>query len=203
MHDGEEAIQLAELSRKFHGMLICVKHASKLEGILARCRVHIPWVLMTDLRGLVPCMEVLGGNEIPSHPPMLMAVHCESNRQVTRATFHTKQWKQICPLMQNKDCTLVTIGSPSKIMFDLIRNQLGPFGMPRLLGNRDHRKDLPKSVTMSKISRSTEAEQKSDLVLSCMETLPADPYIRRLIQTMTQNDLKNFLDAAVPPVYHD
>merc|ERR550532_2164898 len=158
-----------------------------------------------------------------------MVVHCENNRQVSRAMFHTNQWKQACPLLQNKDCMLVTTGSPSKIMLDLIRKQLGPFGIPRLLRNTDHRKYLPKSVAsitrpmveqfplslhdsescptacvkMSHMSRSTDSEQKSGLVLSCKETLPADPYIGRLIQTMTQTDLKDLLDAAVPPMYHD
>lgn len=228
MHNGEEAIQLTELSRKFHGMLIAVKHAGKLEDNLARCRVHIPWMLMTDLRGLVPCMEVLGNVTHPN-PPMLMVVHCENNRQVSRATLHTNQWKQACPLLQNKECMLVTTRSPRNILLDLIRNQRGPFGIPRLLRHREDRKYLPKSVAsiprpmveqfplslhdsescptacvrMSYMSRSTDAEQKSGLVLSCAETLPADPYIGRLIQTMTQTDLKDLLDAAVPPMYHD
>jgi len=228
MHNGEEAIQLTELSRKFHGMLMCVKHAIKLGENLARRKVHIPWVLMTDLRGLVPCMKVLGG-ATPPNPPMLMVVHCENHRQVTRALFHTTQWKPACPVLQNKDCTLVTIGSPRKIMLDLIRKQLGPFGIPWLLRNRDCGMDLPKSVAniprpmakqlplslhdsdswsmacavMSNMSRSTDIGQKPDPIMSCADTSPADPYIGRLMQTMTQNDLKDLLDAAVPRMYHD
>jgi len=123
----DEVAQLSKLADQFGGSFCCVKHASKLAATLLQRKCRIPFVLMTDFRGLAPCMTILASNALPD-PPLHMIVLCQQDRQVVKAMARASQW--VTPWMQNQMFFEATLKSATSALEDLMKTRVWSFGVP-------------------------------------------------------------------------
>jgi len=223
--------QLTKLAGQFGGTLICVKQAFKLEETLLRRRKdRLPVVLMTDFRGLIPCLKLLESNTLPD-PPLQIFVLCQHDRQVVKATARTSQWGNPC--MPNKNWFEATLKSATSVLQDLMMTCVWPSGVVRAA------RALPASCSpkLRKRCRYTSCETSAraqgiqqestrtsltrdnmmttcnhgsfqkDLILMHTDLVtswvPLECFIKRLLLTMDSNDLKTMLEDAMPMVYMD
>eukprot|EP00419_Tripos_fusus_P009213 CAMPEP_0172662174 /NCGR_PEP_ID=MMETSP1074-20121228/5197_1 /TAXON_ID=2916 /ORGANISM="Ceratium fusus, Strain PA161109" /LENGTH=156 /DNA_ID=CAMNT_0013478051 /DNA_START=256 /DNA_END=726 /DNA_ORIENTATION=- len=144
---------------------------------------------MTDFRGLIPCIHVLAN--LSAHDPlMMMIVHCQRDKQATKASFRVAQCEG-CPVLQDRNCVHVTTASPSAAWQELTQQWCMPSGFPQAFS---HDSDSEASCDkMSHDGTSPISKQEWEgLVPAHVETsLNDDPYIKSLMLTMPQHELNN------------
>jgi len=208
-----EAMQLADLACRFHGGTTCLKQPDTLKKHLARRKAHVPWILVTDFRGCIPCMQMLDSWTSPDSL-MLMVVHCQKDRQVAKGVDRISQWQQTLPFLNRDQRVRITTGPLSAAMHEVLHDQFmlfGPFGMP--LTPMHKLNPFTTSACMSDSGRSTTAgtsvagdndhQQQQDLAPSHMTASSNDPYIGDLMLTVPPDSLTQMLENAKPCVYNE
>jgi len=226
----EEVAQLTKLAGQFGGMTICVKQACKLEETLSRCKNCLPFVLMTDFRGLVPCLKFLESNTLLDSP-LQMVVLCQQHRQVVKAEARASQWVNLC--MRNGHVFEATVKSATSVLEGLMMTGAWPLKVQRAARalpapcNPKAQKSC-RYISFEKSARAQRLQQAStikSLTMDNMRTIynhgsfqqdpilmhthtlafqmPLEVFIKRLLFTMDPNNLKTMLEDATPMVYLD
>jgi len=226
----EEVAQLTKFAGQFGGMFCAVKQACKLPNILSMRKDHLPFILMTDLRELTGCMELVESNTLPDSP-LQMVVLCQSNRQVVKAMARVSKW--VHPCMQNGKCVEVTLNSATSVLEDLMMTGVWPFEVPmaaRALPAPCNPKPRKHGsyVSFETSARAQGIQQESamtNFAIDSMRTncnhglfqqdpmlmhthrvtslMPLDPFIKGLVLKMDSNNLKKMLEDAMPMAYID
>jgi len=226
----EEVAHLTKLAGQCGGTLTCVKQACKLEETLSRSKDRIPFVLMTDFRGLIPCLNILKSNTLLDSPLQIFVL-CQLYRQVVKAMARTSQWVDAC--MPNGNCFEATLKSATSAWQDSMMTGVWPSGVPMAA------KALPAScnpkpreccryISCETDARAQGTQQESTITTLTVDnkrttcnhgsfrqdpilmhtehvtsSMPLDCFINRLLLTTDSNDLKAMLEDAMPMVYMD